>query len=94
LANSDFPINGWKFAAIRHGNRWDSFLVYQYKCGKNQSYEKCTCMGWIPARSPRPVYGSPAPVKVVRKTSLALRAGGSVCGSTVDSARRAKDVAG
>jgi hypothetical protein len=34
------------------------------------------------------------PVKVVRKISLALRAGGSVCGSTGDSARRAKDVAG
>lgn len=50
--------------------------------------------GVIPARPPCPVYGSPAPVKVVRKMSLALRAGGSVCGSTCDSARRAKDVAG
>jgi hypothetical protein len=60
----------------------------------DNSHEKCICIGWIPARSPRRVYGSPAPVKVVRNTSLALRAGGSVCGSTVDSARRANDMAG
>ena len=40
-------------------------------------------MGLIPARSPRPLYGSPAPVKVVREKSLALRAGGLVCGSTL-----------
>jgi hypothetical protein len=43
----------------------------------------CICMGRIPARSPRPLYGSPAPVKVVQKMTLALRAGGSVCGSTL-----------
>jgi hypothetical protein len=49
---------------------------------KNWSHEKCICTGWIPARSPRPAYGSPAPVKVVLKMSLALRAGVSVCGST------------
>jgi hypothetical protein len=27
----------------------------------------CIRTEWIPARSPRPLYGSPAPVKVVRK---------------------------
>ena len=32
--------------------------------------------------------------RLSEKMSLALRAGGSVCGSTVDSARRTKDVAG
>jgi hypothetical protein len=44
---------------------------------------KCIRTGLIPARSPLPLYGSPAPVKVVRKESLALRAGGLVCGSTL-----------
>jgi len=32
--------------------------------------------------------------RLSEKMSLALRAGGLVCGSTVDSTRRAKDVAG
>ena len=36
---------------------------------------KCIRNVWIPARPPCSGYGSPAPVKVVRKTNEALRAG-------------------
>jgi hypothetical protein len=45
------------------------------KFEKSYSPWKCIRTGSIPARLFRPVYGSPAPVKVVRKMSLALRAG-------------------
>jgi hypothetical protein len=67
--------------------------TFDQNCGSKKIYRFASA-GLTPARSPRSLYGSPAPVKVVRKNGLALRAGGSVCGSTVDSARRAKGEAG
>jgi hypothetical protein len=71
-----------------------SSLLCKYKFEKSYSHGKCIRMGWVPARSPRPVYGSPAPVKVVRKNELGAARRFLFCGSTVDRRRRAKDVAG
>ena len=64
LANSDFPIADCKIGAIREkGGRVtkSSGLV------NGTTKQSASARGWIPARSPRPVYVSPAPVKVVRK---------------------------
>ena len=64
------------FHCMSPGGASRSSLVCKWKFGKSYSLWKCIRTGWIPARSPRPVYGSPSTVKVVRKKmSMALRAG-------------------
>ena len=57
-------------------------------------YSFCIRTEWIPARRLVHCMARLRLSRLSEKLCLALRAGGSVCGSTVDRRRRAKDVAG
>lgn len=74
--------------------KFKKFSGLQIKFYKMLFAGKCIRTGWIPARSPCPLYGSPVPVKVVRNNELGAAHRWLGLRLHRDSAHRAKDVAG